>query len=65
MAEREKEKRHRGPVLVFSAKGSRKNNFPEFAHGFVSDWGELREHNRRRSKAYVEDCVSKDRPKMT
>jgi hypothetical protein len=50
MAEREKEKRHRGPVLVFSAKGSRKNNFPEFTYGFVADWGELKEHNRSVAK---------------
>ena len=32
--------------------------------GFVSDWGDLREHNRRRRQAYVEDRASKDRPKM-
>ncbi len=35
------------------------------APGFVSDWDDLREHNRRRSKADVEDCASKDRPEMT
>jgi hypothetical protein len=47
-----------------SIEGSRNNNFPEFAPRFGSDWGDLREHNRRRSKAYAEDCASKDRPKM-
>ncbi len=46
------------------AKGSRKNNFQEFAPGFVPDWSDLRERNRRRRKDDVEDCASKDRPKM-
>jgi len=45
-------------------KGSRKNNFPEFAPRFKSDWVDLMERNHRRSKAHVEDFASKDRPKM-
>ncbi len=46
-------------------KGSRKNNFTEFALRFGTDWVDLKEHNRKRRQAYVEDCVSEDRPKMT
>jgi hypothetical protein len=45
-------------------KGSRKNNFPEFAPRFGPDGVDLNEHNRRRSKAHVEDCASEDRPKL-
>ncbi len=48
----------------FGRKDSRNNHFPEFAPRFVSDWVGLREHNRRRRKADVEDCASEDRPKM-
>ena len=47
-----------------NAKGSRKNNFTEFALRFGADWVDLKEHNRKRRQAYVEDCVSEDRPKM-
>ena len=46
------------------AKGSRNNNFPEFAPRFRSGCDDLSEHNRRRSKTYAEDCVSKDRRKL-
>ena len=46
------------------SKGSRKNNFPEFAPRFGPDWVDLREHNRRGSKAYVEDCATEDLPKV-
>ena len=46
------------------SKGSRKNNFAEFAPGFVPDWGDLREHNRRRRMVDVEDCASENRPKL-
>jgi len=49
---------------ISSSKGSRKNNFTEFALRFGADWVDLREHNRKRRQAYVEDCVSEDRPKM-
>ncbi len=49
----------------FSSKGSYKNNFTEFALRFGADWVDLKEHNRKRRQAYVEDCVSEDRPKMT
>ena len=31
---------------------------------FVTDWVDLREQNRRRSKAYVEDFASEDRLKL-
>ena len=48
----------------WGTKGSRKNNFPEFAPRFKSDWVDLRELSRRRSKAHLEDFASKDRPKM-
>ncbi len=44
-------------------KGSCNNTFPEFAPGFLPDFGDLKERHRRRSKAYVEDCASKDRPR--
>ena len=46
-------------------KGSCKNTFTEFALRFRADWVDLKEHNRKRGQAYVEDCVSEDRPKMT
>ncbi|MEC4680751.1 MAG: hypothetical protein VST67_08640, partial [Nitrospirota bacterium] len=53
------------PYLATSfLKGSRKNNFPEFAPRFGSDWVDLREQNRSRSKAYVEDFASEDWPKL-
>jgi hypothetical protein len=45
-------------------KGSRNNTFAEFAPKFGVDWVDLREHNRRRRKAYAEDCASKAQPKM-
>jgi hypothetical protein len=48
----------RSPILP---KGSRNNNFQEFAPRFVADWVDLNEHNRRRSKAHVEDCAIEDR----
>ena len=35
-----------------------------FAPSFVPAWSDLRERNRRRRKDDVEDCASKDRPKM-
>ena len=54
---------YRGVKFPGNGKGSRKNNFLEFAPAFVSDWGDLREDNRSRSKDYVEDCTSKDWPK--
>ena len=44
-------------------KGKR-GRYP-FVRGFVSDWSVLREHRHQCSKAYVEDCASKDRRKMT
>ena len=47
------------------SKGSRNNNFPEFAPRFGTDWVDLREHNRKRSQSYAEDCASEDRPKLT
>ena len=50
--------------MPISPKGSRKNNFPEFALRFGADWVDLREHNRKRRQNYAEDCVSEDRPKM-
>jgi len=46
------------------SKGSRNTHFSEFAPRFGTDWVDLREQNRRRSKAYAEDCASEDRPKM-
>jgi len=46
------------------AKGSRNNTFPEFEPRFGSDCADLREQNRRRSKAYVEDFASEDRFKV-
>ena len=46
-------------------KGLRNNNFPEFAPRFGADWVDLREHNRKRSQSYAEDCASEDRPKLT
>jgi len=46
------------------AKGSRNNNFPEFVPRFMSDWVGLREHNRRRRMADVEDCASEHRSKL-
>jgi len=45
-------------------KGSRNTNFPEFTPRFVSGWVGLREHNRGRRKADVEDCASEDRLKV-
>ena len=45
-------------------KGPRKNKFPFFAPRFGSDWVDLREQNHRRSRAYVEDFATEDRPKM-
>jgi len=46
-------------------KGSRNNNFLEFAPRFWSDWIDLMEPNRKRSKNYAEDLASEDRPKVT
>ena len=46
------------------SKGSRNNNFTEFAPRFEADWVDLREQNRRRSKVHVEDFASEDRLKM-
>jgi len=51
-------------LLQALSKGSGKNNFTEFALRFRADWVDLREHNRKRRQAYVEDCASEDRPKM-
>ena len=48
----------------YSTKGLRNNNFLEFAPRFMSDWVDLREYNRRRRKADVEDCASEDRTKL-
>ncbi len=36
--------------LKHTAKGSRNNNFLEFAPRFGADWIDLREHNRKRSQ---------------
>jgi hypothetical protein len=44
--------------------GFAKNNFPEFAPRFMSDWVDLREHHRRRRMADVEDYASEHRPKL-
>ncbi len=30
----------------------------------MSDWVDLREHNRKRSQSYAEDWASEDRPKL-
>ncbi len=46
------------------SKGSRNSNFSEFAPRFGLDWVELREHNRKRSQVYAEDCANEDRPKL-
>ncbi len=51
-------------IRSIATKGSRKNNFTEFAHRFEADWVDLREQNRMRSKAHVEDCASEGRLKM-
>ena len=53
------------PPKIIHIKGSRNNNSTEFAPKFRSGWVDLREHSRKRSQAYVEDCASKERPKMT
>ena len=50
--------------LINGFKGSRNNNFPEFAPRFMSDLVDLREHNRRRRMVDVEDCASENRPKL-
>ena len=46
------------------SKGSRNNNFPEFAPRFMSDWVDLRESHRRHRKAEVEDGASENRLKL-
>jgi len=51
------------PFLSIS-KGWRNNNFPDFVPRFMSGWVDLREHNRRRRLADVEDCASENRPKV-
>jgi len=45
-------------MLKLASKGSQNNNFPEFTPRFMSDWADLREHNRRRRMADVEDGAS-------
>jgi len=45
-------------------KGLRNKNFPELAPRFRSDWIDLREHNRRRRMADVEEGASEYRPKL-
>ncbi len=51
-------------MWVLRIKGSRNNNFREFAPRFMADGVDLREHNRRRRMADVEDCASENRPNM-
>jgi len=47
-----------------SPKGSRKNNFPEFAPGFAPDSVATIERIHRRSLGYVEEFAIEERPKM-
>ena len=45
-------------------KGSQRNNFTEIAPRFGLDLVDPREQNRKRSRAYIEDSATEDRPKM-
>jgi len=47
-----------------SHKGSRKNNFREFAPRFASDLAATIERNRKLELRYGEDFAIEERPKM-